>query len=139
MRWLSVDVILAIHDRQIAEHGGSEGIRDQTLLESALARPQQLPAYGDPLPDIAALAAGITAGIARNHPFVGGNKRSAFVTGVTLLALNGAELTAPAAERFANILALAEGLMSEAEYADWLRANLHMEADAVHEPPAKYG
>lgn len=135
MRWLSVDVILAIHDRQIAEHGGSEGIRDQTLLESALARPQQ----GDPLPDIAALAASITAGIARNHPFVDGNKRSAFVTGVTLLALNGAELTAPAAERFANILALAEGLMNEAEYADWLRANLQTEADAVHEPPAKYG
>ena len=75
--WLTKALVLAIHDRQLAEHGGSAGVRDEGLLESALARPQQLHAYGDPAPDLADLAAALASGLARNHPFVDGKKRSA--------------------------------------------------------------
>lgn len=139
MIWLEVAAVLAIHDRQIAEHGGSSGVRDEQLLESALARPQQLVAYGDPAPDLPALAASLTYGIARNHPFVDGNKRTAFVAGLTFLGLNGAELTAAPAERFANIVSLAEGMISEEDYAQWLRHNLRFETGAVHEQAANYG
>ena len=74
--WLEKALTLAIHDRQLAEHGGSAGVRDETLLESVLARPQQLFAYGDPVPDLAELAASLAFGLARNHPFVDGNKRT---------------------------------------------------------------
>src|SRR3546814_10578915 len=77
--WIKRPLVLLLHDRQIAEHGGSAGLRDAHLLDSALARPQQLYAYGDPIPDLAALAASLAFGIARNHAFVDGNKRTAFV------------------------------------------------------------
>lgn len=139
MIWLEVAAVLAIHDRQISEHGGSSGVRDEQLVESALARPQQLVAYGDPAPDLPALAASLTYGIARNHPFVDGNKRTAFVAGLTFLGLNGAELTAAPAERFANIISLAEGMISEEDYAQWLRRNVRFETGAVHEQAANYG
>ena len=77
--WISKRLALAIHDRQLAEHGGSIGVRDETLLDSAIARPQQLFAYGDPPPDLAALSASLAYGLARNHPFIDGNKRTAAV------------------------------------------------------------
>src|SRR3546814_11872342 len=86
--WIEKPLILLLHDRQIAEHGGLAGVRDENLLQSALARPQQLYAYGDPPPDLAALAASLAHGIARNHAFVDGNKRSAIVACETFVELN---------------------------------------------------
>lgn len=115
---------LAIHDRQLAEHGGSPGVRDENLLESALARPQQLHTYGDPEPDLADLAATLAYGLARNHPFVDGNKRTAYVVCRTFLALNGAELVATAEEKYLTILALAEGKLTAEDFAAWLRKRL---------------
>src|SRR3989337_1795434 len=98
--WLSKELVLALHDRQLAEHGGSSGVRDDNLLESALARPQQLHAYGDPAPDLADLAAALGYGLARNHPFVDGNKRTAHVAYRTFLELNGAELATTDEEKY---------------------------------------
>src|SRR5882757_1369535 len=105
--WDDKALALAIHDRLLAEHGGSSGVRDEGLLESALARPQQLYAYGDPAPDLAALAASLAFGLARNHPFVDGNKRTAAVCCETFIELNGARLTAEDVELFPQFLALA--------------------------------
>jgi death-on-curing protein len=116
-------LVLAIHDRQLAEHGGSSGVRDDTLLESALARPEQLHAYGDPAPDLADLAAALAYGLARNHPFVDGNKRTAYIACRTFLALNGADISASAEQKYLTVLALAEGHLSAAEFAAWLRAH----------------
>src|ERR687888_342866 len=92
--WLEKALVLAVHDRQVAEHGGSPGVRDEGLLESALARPQQLHAYGDLAPDLAELAAALAYGLARNHPFVDGNKRTAAVCCETFVELNGAAIEA---------------------------------------------
>ncbi len=122
--WLEKVLVLAIHDRQIAEHGGSAGGRDEGLLESALARPQQSHACGDPAPDLADLAAALAYGLARNHPFVDGNKRTAHVAYRTFLALNGAELVAADEEKYVAMLALAEGNLAEREFAVWLRERL---------------
>src|SRR5512141_2290341 len=110
--WIEKELVVAIHGRQIAEHGGSAGVRDEGLLESALARPQQLHAYGDPAPDLADLAAALASGLARNHPFVDGNKRTAHVAYRTFLALNGAELAATDEEKYVAMLALAEGKLA---------------------------
>ena len=138
--WLEKALALAIHDRQIAEHGGSAGIRDEGLLESALARAQQLHAYGDPAPDLADLAAALACGLARNHPFVDGNKRTAHVAYRTFLALNGAELVATDEEKFVAMIALAEGKLAERGFAAWLRERLRLEARGeAHEPRKKYG
>lgn len=117
---------LAVHARQLAEHGGMDGVRDETLLDSALARPQQLFAYGDgdPLPDLAALAASLAYGLARNHPFADGNKRTAMVLCRTFLALNAAGLVASSKEKYLTFLSLAEGNLSEAELAEWLRQRI---------------
>ncbi|MGH8446657.1 MAG: type II toxin-antitoxin system death-on-curing family toxin [Solimonas sp.] len=138
--WLEKPLVLLLHDRQLAEHGGLAGLRDEQLLESALARPQQLYAYGDPPPDLAALAASLAYGLAKNHAFVDGNKRSAFVAYRTFLALNHASLEAPAEEKYTTILALATGQLSEAGFADWLRARLRFDAadSSLQEPPAVY-
>ena len=122
--WISVELATAIHQRQLAEHGGIAGVRDPGLLESALARPRQSFAYSDPTPDVAALAASYAFGIARNHPFLDGNKRTAYVVCRTFLLLNGADLTAEKIERYQKFLSLAEGNLSEAELAEWLRAHL---------------
>ncbi|MDB5985364.1 MAG: type toxin-antitoxin system death-on-curing family toxin [Nevskia sp.] len=122
--WVDRPLALAIHDRLLAEHGGSSGVRDAGLLESALARPQQLHVYGDPMPDLADLAASLAYGIARNHPFVDGNKRTAYTCCETFLALNGAELEAAAADKYLNILALAEGKLKLEDFAAWLRAHI---------------
>lgn len=120
--WISDEAAIAIHAEQLAEHGGGEGVRDVALLESAMARPRNLTAYGDP--DAAALAAAYAYGIARNHPFVDGNKRTAAVVGETFLVLNGHELAASDAELVVAFLALAAGELSEEELADWFRAHV---------------
>jgi len=137
--WIDRTLALAIHERQLSEHGGGSGVRDETLLESALARPQQLFAYGDPSPDLAALAASLAYGLARNHPFVDGNKRTAHVAYRVFLAVNHIELQATDAEKYLQMLSLAEGSLSEAAFADWLRPRLRTQPrDAVNEPRKRY-
>jgi len=136
MAWLSKELLLAIHDRQLAEHGGSSGLRDEKLLESALARPAQLAAYGNPEPDIAELAASLAFGLARNHPLNGGNKRTAAVACEVFIELNRHRLDADDAELFPIFLALAEGKLKEKEFARWLRANIR--ATGVRESRAVY-
>ena len=125
--WIDRTLALAIHERQMAEHGGGTGVRDEALLESALAKPQQLFAYGDPPPDLAALAASLAFGLARNHPFVDGNKRTAHVAYRVFLALNDAELEASSEEKYLHMLSLAEGSVTEAEFADWLRPRVRVQ------------
>jgi death-on-curing protein len=124
--WLLEETLTAIHHRQIAEHGGSEGLRDEGLLLSALARPQNLLAYGEPAPDLASLAAAYAYGIARNHPFVDGNKRTALVAARTFLILNGVDLKATQDDKVLTFLNLAEGAISEEELADWIRKRIHL-------------
>src|SRR4051812_16562709 len=121
-RWLDKAVALAIHDRQLAEHGGGGGVRDDALLESALARPVNRWAYGDE--DPASLAAAYAFGLARNHPFVDANKRTAWVLARLFLALNGYELVFAAPDAISTMLALAAGELGEAELADWFRDRL---------------
>jgi death-on-curing protein len=137
--WIGRTLALALHERQLAEHGGGGGVRDETLLESALARPQQLYAYGDPPPDLAALAASLAYGLARNHPFVDGNKRTAAVACELFLALNNATLLASNVELYPVYLGLAEGSLAETDFADWLRPRLRLQTgDAVNEPKPRY-
>ena len=119
--WLDPSVIHAVHDEQLGEHGGAAGLRDVGLLESALARPMQLAAYGEP--DAASLAAAYGFGLAKNHPFVDGNKRTAFVAVELFLMLNGWELAASDADCVIAMLHLAAGDRSEEQFADWLRVN----------------
>lgn len=119
--WLSKAVVLAAHEEQLAEHGGAVGLRDDGLLEAALARPQHLLAYGQPAPDIPALAAAYAFGIARDHPFADGNKRTSLVVAETFMLLNGVELTAGDAELLGVWLELAEGRLEEEVLAAWLR------------------
>jgi death-on-curing protein len=119
--WIARSVISAIHDMQLAEHGGGAGIRDVNLLESALARPVNLAAYG--APDAPALAAAYGYGISRNHAFIDGNKRTGFVAAELFLRLNGFELTADDGDCVLTMLAVAAGDISEEEFASWLRAH----------------
>lgn len=128
---------MAIHARQIAEHGGTDGVRDRGMLDSALARPQQLFAYGGDGVDLAALAAAYGYGISRNHAFVDGNKRTAYVVMRTFLILNGWDLVAPMPDRYTAMLTLASGDLSEEELAAWLRENSR--PDRVTESRAQYG
>ena len=137
--WIERPLALAIHERQLAEHGGASGVRDDGLLASALGRPQQLQAYGDPPPDLADLAASLAFGLARNHPFVDGNKRTAAVAGETFIMLNGAALQADDLELYPRYVALAEGSLSEAEFATWLREHIRLHGKKqVNEPRARY-
>lgn len=117
--WIQRDVIIAIHEMQLAEHGGLEGIRDVGLLDSALGRPQNLAAYGDP--DAAAIAAAYGWGISRNHPFLDGNKRTGFVAAELFLRLNGYELMADDANCVLTMLSVAAGEIDEDAFAAWLR------------------
>ncbi len=117
--WVTLAVAIAAHAEQLAEHGGGEGVRDIGLLESAMARPENLAQYGEP--DLAELAAAYAFGIARNHPFVDGNKRTAAVVSETFLVLNGGSLLASDAELVVAFLALAAGELSEEELTDWFR------------------
>ncbi len=119
--WIDLPEVLAIHARQLDEHGGASGLRDRDLVESELAHPQQRHAYGDP--DVFNLAASYTAAIIANHPFVDGNKRTGFVVGVLFLELNGPTLTALEADTTRAVLNLAAGEIDEDEFASWLRAN----------------
>lgn len=136
MIWLDAPLVLAIHDRQLAEHGGLPGVRDASLLASALARPQQMQAYAEPLPDLADLAAALAYGLARNHPFSDGNKRTAAVACETFIELNGGSLVAEDSELFPIYLALADGRLPAAAFATWLRERLRTQR--VHETPATY-
>jgi death on curing protein len=119
--WLSRQLILAIHDEQLAEHGGALGIRDEGLLESALARPLNRAGYADP--DMAELAALYAIAIARNHPFVDGNKRTAFAALFMFLALNGMEFEPPEVDATITMLRLASGDLSDEEFTVWVRDN----------------
>ena len=120
--WLSLDIALAVHDRQLAEHGGPTGVRDQDMLESALARPLNQWTYGED--DLCALAAAYAYGIARNHPFTDGNKRTAWVFARLFLVLNGQTLSFTPRMAIEVVLALAAGELDEDELADWFRQHL---------------
>jgi death-on-curing protein len=137
--WVDEHLALAIHERQLAEHGGSIGVRDEKLLESAFARPQQVHAYRDPAPDLADFAASLAFGLARNHPFVDGNKRTAHVCYRVFLALNDVELEASAEEKYAAMMGLAAGNITETDFAAWLRPRLKLtRRPRVHEKRARY-
>lgn len=120
--WIDPAVLDAVHEEQLAEHGGLAGLRDPNGLASALARPQQLAAYGEP--DVADLAAAYGFGLARNHPFSDGNKRTAFVAVELFLMLNGHELDAGDADCVLTMLAVAAGDMPEAAFSDWIRSHI---------------
>jgi death-on-curing protein len=120
--WLSVNIMLDVHAEQLALFGGPDGIRDTGMLESALARPIDKFAYGET--DLAALAAAYAFGIAKNHPFVDGNKRAAFASIIVFLGLNGIDFIAPPEQATAIILALAAGEVSEQSLARWIADNL---------------
>jgi death-on-curing protein len=122
--WIEEDLVLAIHDRQLAEHGGAEGIRDVPLLRSALARPQNHLAYESS--DIVELAAKYIAGLVQNHPFVDGNKRTSFVVGVLFLELNDCRFTASEEAAAQVVLELAAGRIDEARLTAFLRANVEV-------------
>ena len=119
--WIADELTLAIHDRQLVEHGGAEGLRDEALLQSALARPLNHFAYEST--DVVDLAAKYTAGIVQNHPFVDGNKRTGFVVGVLFLELNGYRFTASEEAAAQAVLELAAGRMDERDFCEFLRAN----------------
>lgn len=119
--WLTQEECLALHEMMVALHGGTLGLRDETLLESALAKPQNVFAYGNPT--MADLAASYTAGIVKNHPFLDGNKRTGFMMGAGFLERNGYEFFASEADAAIRTLALAAGEMTESAYAAWLETN----------------
>jgi death on curing protein len=119
--WILREAVLALHEELLAEFGGSSGIRDEGLLASALARPENLLAYGNP--SVFDLAASYGFGLVKNHPFVDGNKRIGFTVAVLFLEINGCRFQAAEAEAVVRTLALAAGKMSEAAYAEWLKAN----------------
>lgn len=121
-RWIDKQALLLLHDESLAEHGGLSGIRDEALLDSALARPQNLAGYGEP--DLADLAASYCIGLAKNHPFVDGNKRAAFLAAGLFLFQNKHRLTASPAEATLVMLNIAAGVMDEATFADWLRKHI---------------
>ena len=125
-RFVSRRALELLHDESLAEHGGRPGLRDEGLLESALARPHQLLAYGQP--DLAALAAAYAFGLARNHAFVDGNKRVAFLATGLFLALNGHRLLTSQADATLTMLALAAGDLTEDEFAQWLREHIQRRA-----------
>lgn len=124
--WLDQGVLSAVHDEQLAEHGGAAGVRDEGLFESALARPRHLMAYGHP--SIAELAAAYGCGIARNHPFIDGNKRTAFVAMELFLVLNGQELVATDADCVLTMLGVAAGTIDETQFARWIASHLQAAA-----------
>ena len=124
-RWISKPALMMLHDESLAEHGGAEGVRDDGLLDSALARPLNIVAYSDPAapPDVATLAASYGVGLAKNHAFVDGNKRAAFLAVGLFLALNGWRLQCTQAEATFTMLAVAAGDLPEDAFDAWLRAH----------------
>ena len=125
-RWISKQALLILHDESLATHGGGSGMRDEGLLDSALARPLNLVAYADAAnpPDIARLAAAYCVGLAKNHAFVDGNKRAAFLATGLFLYLNGYRLTATQADATLTVLGVAASEVSEADFAQWLRTRI---------------
>jgi death-on-curing protein len=121
--WLLRETVLSVQHRQLAEHGGPAGIRDEGLLDAALARPRQLWAYRRPRPDIASLGAAYAAGIIRGHPFIDGNKRTGYVACRLFLRLNGRDLKAGLTACYVAILGLADGSLEEAAFERWVREN----------------
>jgi death-on-curing protein len=121
--WLTREECLALHEMMLSQHGGSEGLRDENMLESALAKPRQLFAYGEPT--MSDLAASYVFGLVKNHPFIDGNKRTGFMLGAGFLERNGYEFHASEAEAVVRTLALAASEMSESEFAVWLKENSH--------------
>jgi len=122
--WVRLDAVLAIHRRQLSEHGGLDGIRDQGMLESALRRPTNKYSYESPKPSLAQLAAAYAFGIAKNHPFIDGNKRTAFVVCELFLRLNKQGLEASAEAKYIIFLSLADGTLSEEALAQWIAEHL---------------
>ena len=120
-RWVRDDVVYAIHDMQIAQHGGEPGIRDKNAVQAALARPENLVAYGEPPPDAAAPAAAYAFGLARNHGFVDGNKRTAGVVARLFLADNERKVRFDAADAVHTVERVAAGIITEAQLAEWFR------------------
>ncbi|MCK6424030.1 MAG: type II toxin-antitoxin system death-on-curing family toxin [Burkholderiaceae bacterium] len=121
-RWVDKRMLMLLHDESLALHGGAAGLRDEGLLDSALARPQNVAVYGDP--DLADLAAAYAYGLAKNHPFVDGNKRAAFLATGLCLALNGWRLTASQADATVAVMTLAAGDLDEPAFAAWLRDHI---------------
>lgn len=121
IRWVTRGIALAAHTRSLRDHGGADGVRDQNMLESAPARPQNLAAYGEPT--IFDLAAALAYGLAKNHPFVDGNKRTAFLCAYAFLGMNGQELDVDESEATAIMIDLASGEASEEDFALWLKVN----------------
>jgi death-on-curing protein len=132
--WMSEAAVLAIHDRSLARHGGAPGVRDINLLLSALARPQQHFAYAGTV-DVIELAAILTTGIVKNHPFVDGNKRTGFIAGVSFLKANGITFVASSAAVVQTVLDLAASVIDEAAYAAFLRASTSPLALSQTPPP----
>lgn len=118
-RWIDKQLLVTLHDESLSLHGGASGIRDEGLLDSAMARAQNLEHYGEP--DCAALAAAYGVGLAKNHPFVDGNKRAAFLAVGLFLMMNGYRLTATQVDATLTVLAVAAGEMEETAFADWIR------------------
>jgi death-on-curing protein len=121
-RWVSKRAVLALHSEQLAEHGGSDGIRDETLPDSALAKPKNVFAYAES-PDLFRLAASYAFGIARNHAFVDGNKRTSLVVSILFLNRNGWDIEAPKTDVYQTFLHLADGSLGEEELASWFAAH----------------
>ena len=124
-RWITKQALILLHDESLTLHGGSAGLRDEGLLDSALARPLNVVAYAsdDEPPDVATLAASYATGLAKNHPFVDGNKRAAFLATGLFLYLNGYRLDASQADATLTVLGLAAGDVNEEEFANWLRTH----------------
>ena len=129
-RWITKSALMLLHDESLATHGGGEGLRDEGLLDSALARPLDLVAYADAdaPPDVAALAASYTVGLAKKHPFVDGNEHAAFLATGLFLYLNGYRLKAYQAEATITVLIVATGDITEEAFASWLRLHAHKKA-----------
>ncbi|MET3444504.1 death-on-curing protein [Variovorax paradoxus] len=121
-RWIDRRTLILLHDESLAEHGGASGLRDETMLQSSLARPLHLVSYGSP--DVADLAAAYGVGLAKNHPFVDGNKRVAFLSVGLFLALNGQRLVAMQAEATLVMFDVAASVMDESSFASWIRAHM---------------
>lgn len=123
-KWLRLEDVLYIHEQSITGFGGLDGLRDQALLESAFMRPQQLWAYGDPSPDLESLAASLAVGLAKNHPFLDGNKRTAFMAVSVFLRINGLYLDVSEAKAEAVMVSVAAGGTDDGTLAIWLRSNV---------------
>lgn len=122
--WVRFDTVLAIHSRQLLEHGGLAGVREIGMLESALSRPTNKYNYDSPKPSLAQLAAAYAFGLSKNHPFIDGNKRTAFVVCELFLRLNKHGIEASVEEKYTTFLSLADGILSEDELANWIEQHL---------------